>query len=622
MIHTGYRVPHGFTLVEVLTAAALAVLLLLVLTQTFADVSGTINEYRSTIEMRGRMRQIVQKLQQDLSGATATPMQPPLNPKENPGYFVIKEGPVGPIYRPEVVGSLDLETSLRGQAISLRRRQTSDPTIAQLQVDRPLEIDPRLGDADDVIVFTTQVTQSSSPSFRDVFGEVAWFVRGTTLYRQVRRIIPNYSGQGYETDSGLPPRSNLSSTYASNSFRPTRGPYDNHWRREEDQRWMHLVPNTLGDLTIPENRLGHLPRTLPVGSGAPPRYFQHDIRFWGELQLPTLGEQRAFDWSDPTREFSWPYPTAEYHGTRFNMMQSPYNVVVPKGLTLNSRGWVELTPRLGSSGNPLPFDPEFLPLPYQELTATYEELQSDPSRRLFSGFITDPDPNDGYNPNDQVIYKTTFFEQDSVFQNVLAFDVKVWDPHAPIFPSPNTTGDPNSQARRPITPDHPDYLIRIQAGAQPIALGSYVDLNYMCLLGPNHTPGPTDQPRYNRLPLPHFHGPGHAKSFLYGQAPHTSPLNAWASVYDTWTTHYENDGIDQDYDGAIDEGTNGIDDPTLDLDGDGDLDPVGGIDDRSEREAPPPYPHPLRGIQITLRVFDPDSQEVREMVVTQDFIFK
>ena len=36
----------------------------------------------------------------------------------------------------------------------------------------------------------------------------------------------------------------------------------------------------------------------------------------------------------------------------------------------------------------------------------------------------------------------------------------------------------------------------------------------------------------------------------------------------------------------------------------------------------PPYPVPLRGIQVKIRVFEPDSRNIREVTVTQDFLPK
>ncbi len=44
------------------------------------------------------------------------------------------------------------------------------------------------------------------------------------------------------------------------------------------------------------------------------------------------------------------------------------------------------------------------------------------------------------------------------------------------------------------------------------------------------------------------------------------------------------------------------------------------VDDDSEKLTSPPYPYPLRGIQVKIRTFDPDSKQPREATVVQDFL--
>jgi hypothetical protein len=43
------------------------------------------------------------------------------------------------------------------------------------------------------------------------------------------------------------------------------------------------------------------------------------------------------------------------------------------------------------------------------------------------------------------------------------------------------------------------------------------------------------------------------------------------------------------------------------------------VDDVTERDTLPPYNVPLRGIKVTIRVYEPSSQTVREAVVIQNF---
>ncbi len=86
-----------------------------------------------------------------------------------------------------------------------------------------------------------------------------------------------------------------------------------------------------------------------------------------------------------------------------------------------------------------------------------------------------------------------------------------------------------------------------------------------------------------------------------------------ARVYDTWSTHYENVGLLGLSTVTYPPGrsTNGFDD-----DGDGI------VDGDNEKITSPPYPYPLRGIQVKIRVFEPDSRQIRELTIVQDFLPK
>ena len=92
---------------------------------------------------------------------------------------------------------------------------------------------------------------------------------------------------------------------------------------------------------------------------------------------------------------------------------------------------------------------------------------------------------------------------------------------------------------------------------------------------------------------------------------------ATARVYDTWSTHYENVGLpgltlaQYPVGGFPGRGTNGFDD-----------DGNGIVDDDGEKITSPPYPVPLRGIQVKIRVFEPDSRQIRELTIVQDFLPK
>ena len=57
--------------------------------------------------------------------------------------------------------------------------------------------------------------------------------------------------------------------------------------------------------------------------------------------------------------------------------------------------------------------------------------------------------------------------------------------------------------------------------------------------------------------------------------------------------------------------TNGLDD-----------DNNGVVDDANETITQPPYPVALRSIQVKIRCFEPDSHQIREITVVQDFLPK
>jgi hypothetical protein len=157
----------------------------------------------------------------------------------------------------------------------------------------------------------------------------------------------------------------------------------------------------------------------------------------------------------------------------------------------------------------------------------------------------------------------------------------------------------------PSDPTNAAYLQNLQSGRLVVvSFGAYVDLGYAPPETVRYSPPPGS-------PLPQFHTGPDIRSQLYPDR-----------VYDTWSLHYENDGVDangngvaepneygdQDRDGIFDEGTDGFDN-----------DGVNGVDDPGERETAPPYPYPLRGIQVKIRVFEPDSRSIREVTVVEDF---
>jgi len=196
--------------------------------------------------------------------------------------------------------------------------------------------------------------------------------------------------------------------------------------------------------------------------------------------------------------------------------------------------------------------------------------------------------------------------EDVMLNDVLAFDLRVFDPGAPLFQYPAATG----VLVEPLS-DRATFQTVIASGALA-GFGAFVDLGW------------DESGEYNHLlygaPEPLFQG-----EHRVGWHPRVpNQHRGTPAVYDTWSTHYESDGIDQDGLNGNDQGTNGLDDidPTF-ADPFDQVDPadqaVNGTDDVGERETSPPYDVPLRGMQVKIRIYERDTRQIREATVTKSF---
>jgi type II secretory pathway pseudopilin PulG len=234
-----------------------------------------------------------------------------------------------------------------------------------------------------------------------------------------------------------------------------------------------------------------------------------------------------------------------------------------------------------------------------------------------------------WNPGSSAILTGTRLGEDVILDNVLSFDMRVFDPLAAFVKGVDGTM---------LGPCDPGYS---QAGLTGIGalgsaggmLGGFVDMAYA---------------EYNTLTAPYSRNPfsfwkmnsyysNGAAAVAYSQM----ALPGYAT-YDTWSLSYEHDGLDQDQHGigVADQGFNGFDDnsmpnptppPQFLL-------PINGIIDDpwsvvvnytaglsiaplpGERETMSPFPYPLRAVEVKLRVYESDSRQVRQVTVVQDFV--
>ena len=183
--------------------------------------------------------------------------------------------------------------------------------------------------------------------------------------------------------------------------------------------------------------------------------------------------------------------------------------------------------------------------------------------------------------------------EDIVLSNVIGFDVRVFDPEAPARQRNGVT----------LYPGDPGYATASLAGSK----GSFVDLGGVAR---------TSTPVPSRTVIGGTFAPAGATAMGSNGMYVSGTSTTWASgaslanpTYDTWSMHYEFNGVDDDRDALIDEGTNGLDDNNDGL-----------PDDIGEFETSPPYPVPLRGIEVRIRCYEPSSKQVRQTTIRHTFI--
>jgi prepilin-type N-terminal cleavage/methylation domain-containing protein len=563
---------RGFTLLELLIATVITLILTALVAQMFQFVTDGVFHSRANIELNDQLRNAKHRLIQDLRGVTA-PTVPPLDPSAEMGYFEYVEGA-------GVANTLGGDV---GGLITTSQRDTI------------------MGDRDDLLMFTAYSLDDpfvgkagSGKAIKSRYAEIAWFTRAATsnthiggynLHRRTWLISDVSMGGNY--------------TVADQSMRQEYGSYETEAAPTLTTVGPRAVRNTLGDLTMRERRSVHQPYVQPFNMFYSTNASSSGIiETWSGvpvLSLPTMSEQSHSNFPNPVYEV--------WEGTfSKTWRQKPYGTTHANF----PRKGAFLTPGLGAG-----------------------------SRE----------------------------SEDIILTNVISFDIKAWDPGAPIFKAilttqTSTTGvgmalDPNAVGL--IVPGDPGYGWNFGAVQKfmdtpvtgtfmPVGFGAFADLNYLHLDRQTLTVNNARRVKYltklaefeskkfrgdaadagAQLPRPSF---GFGNSLLSGVDTTTTGTPSFQppAVYDTWSRHYEYDGHDTDGDGTVDEGTNGLDD-----DGDGYVDETIAVDsngdgvikdaERDERDAPPPFDAPLRGIKITIRVMEQDSRQIREVSTVHEFI--
>lgn len=506
----------GFTLVEILVTTMVMLIMVLAMSQMFALMGRHVSDGRALIELQGQLRTTAYRVQDDLDGLTLLARSLPELDWEM-GYFEYIEGvDTDPTNPPNTIGS-DLNTWFI----------TTSGTAAQPPTDGTHSA---YGDIDDVLMFTARSTgrpfvgrirrsiltgnaahHNQTVTIESHDAEIIYWtdwvdadrdgeidLGEVSLYRRVLLIRPDLPVANMPYFSKLRPV-DLQAFYNQSdlSVRPVfQGGV------------VRLVPNSLADLALRENRVAHLP---------------------------------------------------------------PMAHLPPEGLTESSFSLSQYFPNY--------FDRVWLPQHFDDIPTGY------------SPFSTST--GEGIGPTG------TRAGEDIVQSDLLAFDVRVYDPTAPLRQH-GASGSPIG-----------DLLVPGDWGwataANDVGYGAFVDIGY----------AQQDDNAASRLSV--FSVLPHRKSGLYRQRASESDPNTLAAssaipTYDTWTWAYEHDGLNQVNGrhfatGVADEGANGLDDNN-----------VNGVDDVDERETSPPYPYPLRGLQVTIRVVELDTRQVRQTTVVSKFM--
>ena len=171
--------------------------------------------------------------------------------------------------------------------------------------------------------------------------------------------------------------------------------------------------------------------------------------------------------------------------------------------------------------------------------------------------------------------------QDIMLRNALAFDVRVYDPQAPLRLNGGIA----------VAPGEPGWA----SGSVPSdgAVGAFVDLNYLDAVAPIPVNLSDSWFAYR----PRVFGSGMSLVSVIGGERY--------AYWDTWPFVYEQTIIPGFTTGL---GTNGFDDDNNNV-----------VDDSSEYSTSPPYMAPLRGILVRIRAYEPYSRQVRDVSMVENF---
>jgi len=226
---------RGVTLIEMMVTVALVILIMTIIVSVFRTTTNAVRGAQISQELDGNLRRLDATLRQDLVGATAR-FTPPLDPKDNLGYFEYGENSFADAQGEDTDDWLAFTVKAPPGQPFLGRYWNPNPNITN-QASNP----------------AIQPTIISSQ-----YAEVIYFLRNGNLYRRVLLIVPQLDGNlvtlpnpwntGFTpgTQSGMALGGQPVGWFGVNDISARPSPAINGYGVP--------VPNTLGDLTNRENR--------------------------------------------------------------------------------------------------------------------------------------------------------------------------------------------------------------------------------------------------------------------------------------------------------------------------------------------------------------------------------
>ncbi len=538
---------RGFSVLELLIATTIAMVILLVVTKWFRDLSNATAKSRALVEMSGQLRSVIAQLESDMRGATYPhgAMPGTVAPM---GYIQYVEGmakdaiPAWPMQTlPPNTG-----TSLNMPAVSYRNNSGLIPAspsgipahFANIRykdalTGNLLDASPnylvdqstsRFGDLDDVLSLTTRNLDSpyrgsillatTDPTPNDIvpqsiespLAEVVWWVQGL-----------DENGDGIIADA----------------------------ERQVHRRLFLIRPDLTGAINTT----------------------------WRKLRNPAGGSPPGFALS------------------RSDALQIMYEQCD-----------ISFTISVDGSGNETALANSLADLAAPSSQAADSSSPTAPCRRITLGIphrvqlnaISFPKeahlPGRNIAPTRPALNRSRYGE-DVMISSVAAFDIRIYDDVAPLWGIAGVT----------LNPGDPGYT---STGATKVGQGAFVDLNYALVRDPTtygtassyFSGPPSEYSGFLRVPV------SSVAATTYSQL---------LTAFDTWAPAANNamDGVDSNAPGTI----------------------IGVIDDEAEllaelptSSAPgqyfaPPYSSPLRALQVTLRTYDPDSRQIRQLKASASF---